>query len=153
MVRKANLKDVQPIFEIVESFSKKGIMLNRPVAEIYDNLRDFFVYEEDGSVAGLSALHVCGPDLGEIRSLAVRGDFTKKGIGKALVRACLEDARALGVKRVFALTYKVSFFEKLGFQIVDKMVLPQKIWGDCLKCAKFPGCDETAVIIELNEQA
>ena len=149
MVRKARPSDAEKIFEIVETFSKKGVMLYRPLPDIYDNLRDFFVYEENGAIAGISALHISGPDLGEIRTLAVRDEFTGRGIGRTLAAACIEEARSYGLKRVFALTYKVEFFERMSFRVVDKMVLPQKIWGDCIKCSKFPSCDETAVMIEL----
>ena len=150
MVRKAIVKDVDAIYEIVESFARSGVMLFRSNAEIYAAIRDFLVYEENGATAGVCSLHVWGPDIGEIRSLAVRSGSTGRGIGRALVQACLDEARALGVKKVFALTYKTGFFERLGFKPADKVKLPQKIWGDCVKCSKFPSCDESAVIIELN---
>ncbi|MBI5344648.1 MAG: N-acetyltransferase [Deltaproteobacteria bacterium] len=149
MIRKAKLNDVGAIYDIIESFARKGDMLMRPLAEIYDNVRDFLVYETDGRIAGAGSLHVWGADIGEIRSLAVSADFTGRGIGKSLVDACIEEARSLGIKRVFALTYKTAFFEKLGFSVVDKLILPQKIWGDCVRCSKFPSCDETAVMIEV----
>jgi amino-acid N-acetyltransferase len=87
--------------------------------------------------------------LAEIRSLAVIEEMRKKGIGAQLVKACLEESKSLGVKRVFALTYQLTFFEKLGFKKVDKTVLPHKIWTDCLNCVKFPDCDEIAVVKEL----
>ncbi len=150
MVRKATLNDVKQIFEIIDVFAKKGTMLARPVTEIESNLRDFFVLEEGGFICGTSALHICGQDLGEIRSLAVRGEFTKRGVGKRLVEACLAEAKALGIKRVFALTYKTVFFAKQNFHVVDKITLQQKIWGDCIKCDRFPSCDETAVMIEVK---
>jgi amino-acid N-acetyltransferase len=101
-------------------------------------------------MVGICALHICWDDLAEIRSLAVRDEDRKKGIGAGLVRACLEEAKALGVNRVFALSYQPEFFERLGFKKVDKAVLPHKIWTDCLKCVKFPDCDEVALVKELN---
>jgi amino-acid N-acetyltransferase len=82
--------------------------------------------------------------------LAVEEEDQSKGIGAKLVKACLEESRFLGVKRVFALTYRPEFFEKLGFERVDKTVLPHKIWTDCLKCVKFPDCDEIAVVKEIG---
>ena len=149
MVRKALLKDVKDIYDMVEFFARKGEMLHRPLNEIYSYLRDFYVFESGGAVQGVAALHICWEDLAEIRTLAVRENAGGRGIGTSLVLACLDEAGRLGVKRVFALTYKPAFFEKLEFKSVDKAILPQKIWGDCIKCVKFPNCDENAVIREL----
>ena len=148
-VEKALPADVQEILAIVDLFAQEGVMLKRPIAEIYDHLRDFYVYKMDGRIAGICALHIWGPDLGELRSLAVRKDYVNMGIGKSLVTACMGEARAIGLKKLFALTYVTGFFEKLGFGVVDKVVLPQKIWGDCNSCEKFPDCDEAAVIKDL----
>ncbi len=101
-------------------------------------------------MVGICALHICWDDLAEIRSLAVREEDRKKGIGAKLVKACLEESRKLGIKRVFALTYEPEFFERLGFRKVDKAGLPHKIWTDCLKCVKFPDCDEVSLVKELD---
>jgi amino-acid N-acetyltransferase len=153
LVRKAVLGDVDDIHAIVEAFSKKGVMLKRPASEILDKIREFFVYEHKGAIVGISALHICSDDMGEIRSLAVREKFTRKGIGSQLVAACLEEAEELGLKKVFALTYKKEFFKKLGFKLINKEDLPHKIWGDCIRCIKFPNCDENAVIIGIKSHA
>lgn len=150
MVRKAVLNDAQAIHDILEAFASKGIMLKRPLTEIYSCLRDFFVCEDKGEVIGISALSIYGDGIGEIRSLGVRQGHTGKGIGRSLVEACLNEARSIGLKKVFALTYKVEFFQRLNFRTIKKDDLPQKIWGDCIRCLKFPNCDETAVIIELK---
>ncbi len=150
-IRKAVLGDVKEIAALVADFAKKGDMLPRPLTEIYTTIRDFVVYVEDGVVLGACALHISWEDIAEVRSLAVDDRASNKGVGVELVARCLEDAKPLGVKKVFALTYKTEFFEKLGFHQVDKEVLPQKIWSDCVKCMKFPNCDENAVIIELRE--
>ncbi|MBI5598731.1 MAG: N-acetyltransferase [Deltaproteobacteria bacterium] len=150
MVRKAVLNDVDAIYAIVESFARKGDMLHRPLAEVYANLRDFFVHEEGGEILGTCALHICWEEIGEIRSLCVKEEASGRGVGRALVKACLSEAKTLGVKKVFALTYRPAFFEKMGFRPVEKEILPHKIWGDCIKCAKFPSCDENAVIIDIR---
>lgn len=150
MVRKAVLNDAESIYSLIEYFAKKGGMLHRPLADIYDSFRDFFVYEEDGRVAGTCALHISGPDMGEIRSLAVSEDCIGRGIGRRLVSACLDEARSIGLRSVFALTYQVGFFHRLGFRSIQKEALPSKIWGDCVKCVKFPNCDENAVIVDLQ---
>ena len=149
MIPKAKISDVKEIQKMVEVYAQKGEMLPRSLSELYDNLRDFFVYEEEGEVAGVCALHISWDDLAEVRSLVVAERHIRKGIGKKLVTACVDEAREFGIKRVFALTYQRAFFEKLGFHEVDKAQLPHKIWGDCIKCSKFPDCDEIAMVKEL----
>lgn len=151
MIRKARLNDVKEIQRLIKQYSTRGEILPRSLIELYDHLRDFFVYIKNRKVVGICALHVCWEDLGEIRSLAVQEEMRKMGIGMALVKACLKEAKALGIKRVFALTYRPDFFERLNFKVVDKSILPHKIWTDCLKCVKFPDCDEVAMLKELEQ--
>ena len=150
MIRKARVSDVKTIHQLLSSFSERGQILPRSLSEIYDNVRDYSVYcSNDGeTIVGACAIHVCWEDLAEIRSLAVTDEFAKRGIGKVLVEHCLEEARELGIHRVFVLTYRQAFFEQVGFHTIDKASLPHKIWADCLKCAKFPDCDEIALIKE-----
>jgi amino-acid N-acetyltransferase len=116
---------------------------------IYEDIRDFFIIEEGGRMVGCCALHVTWGDLAEVKSLAVDESAQSKGYGMQLVNACLNEARDLGVPRVFALTYLPDFFEKAGFSRVDKGTLPHKIWSECINCPKFPDCGEEAVAIEL----
>lgn len=149
MIRKAKLTDVKAIQSIVNQYAEGGQMLPRTLNELYEHLRDFHVYEQDGSIIGVCALHVSWDGLAEIRSLAVRPDRVKRGVGSELVRQCLSEAGALRVERVFVLTYQNGFFRKLGFTEVDKKELPHKIWTDCLNCVKFPNCDESALIISV----
>jgi amino-acid N-acetyltransferase len=149
MLRKAKIGDVRTIQGLIEASASKGEMLHRSLSEIYDQLRDFYIYEGDRSLLGTCALHICWEDLAEIRSLTVLGDERQGGIGSKLVRACLREAKRLGIRKVFVLTYKPSFFQQFGFEIVDKATLPHKVWSDCLKCVKFPDCDETAMILGL----
>ena len=150
MIRKAKLKDVNEIQRMIKFYSTRGGILQRSLSELYDHLRDFFIFVRNHKVIGICALHICWDDLAEIRSLVVHEEDQNKGVGAKLVKACLEESRLLGVKRIFALTYQPEFFEKLGFKKVDKAVLPHKIWTDCLKCVKFPDCDEVAVLKELE---
>lgn len=149
MIRKALIPDVRNIHRLLLDYARDGLLLSRSLAELYESLRDFYVYEIDGRVVGTAALNICWEDLAEVRSLAVHPDFNGRGVGRELVLACLEEARRLGLRRVFALTYKQAFFEKLGFSVIEKSQLPHKIWGDCMKCAKFPDCDEIALSIDL----
>jgi len=150
MIRKAKLVDVKEIQRLINFFADRGEMLPCSLSELYERVRDFYVCEEDGEIVGTCALHLSWEDLGEIRSLAVKESHGRRGIGTRLVEACLEEAKSLGVRRVFALTYKPDFFRRLDFQIIDKSKLPQKIWSDCVKCVKFPECDEIAMILDLN---
>ena len=153
MIRKARLADVKSIQTLVNQYAESGQMLPRTLNELYEQLRDFHVYEQDGVLAGVCALHVSWDGLAEIRSLAVHRDFTRRGIGSALVRQCLNEASSLQVERVFVLTYQDGFFKKLGFVDVDKKELPHKIWTDCLNCVKFPNCDESSLIISIHSQS
>ncbi len=148
ILRKARTKDVKEIYNLVNRFAQRGEMLPRSQSELYENLRDFFVVEE-GKVIGCCALHILWDDLGEVKSLAVEETHQGKGIGRMLVNACLEEARELGIRKVFALTFRPTFFEKLGFKPIDKENLPRKVWGECIKCPLFPDCKEEAVILEL----
>jgi len=153
MIRKARIPDTKAIHRLLNTYAKDGLMLSRSLSDLYEAIRDFYVCEENGVVVGTVCLHICWEDLAEVRSLAVAEDQGGRGIGRQLVQACLEEARQLGLKRVFALTYQTDFFNKLGFHTIEKSELPHKIWGDCLKCAKFPECDEIAMSIELAGDA
>lgn len=150
IIRKARIADVPAIQMLINEYAARGEMLGRPRAEIYEGLRDFTVAEREGKVAGCVALHIDWEDIAEVRSLAVAPLLTGRGVGKTLVAAVMSEARALGIPRVYALTYKPGFFAKLGFAKVDKESLPHKVWGDCLKCPKYPECDEEALIIEVR---
>jgi len=151
MIRKARIEDVRIIHQMLNTFAEQGAVLPRSLSEIYDHLRDYSVYcnGDQQTIVGSCAIHVCWDDLAEIRSLAVSDGFAGRGIGKALVENCIAQAKELGINRVFVLTYKTGFFEKVGFYAIDKASLPHKIWADCLKCAKFPDCDEVAMVREI----
>jgi amino-acid N-acetyltransferase len=149
MIRKAQIGDVKEIQKLLLMFASRGDMLSRSLSEIYESLRDFYVFEEEGNLLGTAALHIVWDDLAEVRSVAVVEDAGRKGIGSQLVQACITEARQIGLRRIFCLTYKPEFFGKHGFLLVDKSELPHKVWGDCIKCAKFPDCDENAMILVL----
>ena len=149
MIRKAWIPDVTEIQRLVNYFAEKNAMLPRSLNTIYENIRDFYVLEQDGQIVGCCALHVTWGDLAEVKSLAVDENAQGKQLGRQLVEACLNDAREMGIPKVFALTYVPGFFEKLGFQGVDKSTLPHKIWSECINCYKFPDCGEEAVAKDL----
>jgi len=149
MIRKANIKDIKKIQELIAGFAKDDVMLPRSLNEIYENIRNFWVYEFKGKLAGCAALHISWDDLAEIKSLAVEKKFQGKGLGKELVSACLSETKVLGVKKVFVLTYKPGFFKKLGFKRIKHEALPHKIWAECINCCKFPNCKEIALVKKL----
>jgi amino-acid N-acetyltransferase len=149
MIRKAQMGDVKDIQKLLTNFANRGDMLSRSLSELYESLRDFYVAVEDGRLLGTSALHIVWDDLAEVRSVAVSEDAGRKGVGSLLVQTCIAEAREIGLGRIFCLTYKPDFFAKFGFRLVDKSELPHKVWGDCIKCVKFPDCDENAMILDL----
>jgi len=149
MLRKARITDVKEIQKLLTHFANRGDMLSRSLSELYETVRDFYVVEESDQLLGVSALHIIWDDLAEIRSVAVAEDAGRKGVGTEVVNACIYEARELGLKRLFCLTYKPDFFARFGFGVVDKSELPHKVWGDCIKCVKFPDCDEIAMVMDL----
>lgn len=151
MLRKAQINDVKEIQKLLMHYANRGDMLSRSLSELYEALRDFYIVEEEGRIAGVAALHIVWEDLAEIRSVAVAEETGRKGVGTEVVNACIAEAKELGLKRLFCLTYKPDFFARFGFLVVDKSQLPHKVWGDCIKCAKFPDCDEIAMIMDLTQ--
>jgi amino-acid N-acetyltransferase len=149
ILRKAKISDVEAIHSLVNHFAGKRLMLGRSRAMLYENLREFTVAEKDNIIIGVGALHIIWEDLAEIRALAVSSEYFKQGIGRELVKIFLDEARDLGIVKVFALTYQPGFFKKCGFTDIDKDLLPQKVWKECVNCPEFPNCDEKAVLIEL----
>jgi amino-acid N-acetyltransferase len=147
-LRKALARDVTPVHDMLMAGAEKGLLLPRSRAQLFTALHDFFVLEdeENGRIAGCSALAIIWEGLAEVRSLYVDVDYRRQGLGARLVTACLEDAVAFGMPQVFTLTYQTEFFASIGFGIVPKETLPQKIWTDCIHCPKFPNCDEIAMI-------
>ncbi len=148
-VTKARIGDVPQIHKLINDFANRGDMLPRALSQIYEHLRDYFVIRDGEFVIGCAALHVNWMDLAEIRSLAVDDSKQHEGIGASLVDACLEEARSLGLSRVYCLTRQPGFFEKQGFTQVERSQLPHKVWAECYYCPKFPDCDEFALMREI----
>ena len=148
--RKAEIGDAQAIHDLINLFAQRGDMLPRTMGEVYENLRDFFVVRtpEDGLV-GCVALHILWDDIAEVKSLAVSEDVQTRGLGSLLVNTAVDEARDIGLERVFALTYRPTFFERLGFVQADVMTLPRKVWNECYRCPKFPSCNEIALVKDL----
>lgn len=147
--RKARINDVPAMQRMINEHAERGRMLPRPLSELYENLRDFWVLDVEGEVAGCCALHINWSDLAEVRSLAVDENHQGKGTGRALVEACVLEAKQIGLSRVFALTREPDFFQHVGFVVRSVSEMPRKVWGECIRCPKFPECDEVAVVMDL----
>jgi len=152
LITKAVAADIETVHKVLNYFADKNLLLPRSLSELYEHLRQYYVLKNGpgGMVQGVCGLGICWKDLAEIKSLAVLETEQGKGFGRKLVEACLDEARRLELNRVFTLTYVPGFFVKMGFKEIDKSCLPHKIWADCLKCPKFPDCDETALMLDLN---
>jgi amino-acid N-acetyltransferase len=150
LIRKAKIDDVKRIHHLLDKHGE-GAVIPRSLSELYEHLRDFYVHVgDDGEIGGVSALHIAWDNLAEVRSLVVANEHKGKNIGKMLVKECLNDAKELGIENVFVLTFIPEYFKKLGFRPIDKGELPHKIWSDCVKCVKFPDCDETAMLFKFE---
>lgn len=154
MIRKATIQDVKAIHKLLQYYGNQGTLLARPLSQLYDHVRDFFVYvDTDGTrVVGCCALQFCWEDLAEIRSLAVHPESRGRGIGQALTKAVVTEAVKFKTRKLFTLTYEPEFFLQFGFREINRANLPLKIWSDCIICVKFPDCDETAMLKDLNQE-
>ncbi len=149
-VRKADMRDIAPLLELINGYAAKGIMLPRTEFELSENMRDFSVVYAGGRLAGCGALHFYSPLVAEIRSLAVAEEAKVRGIGRLLVEHLVDEAKAFNLAAVFAFTYVPGFFKKVYFQEVERGELPLKAWRDCMRCPKFQACDEIAVVRVLD---
>ncbi|MEY8350116.1 GNAT family N-acetyltransferase [Bacillus cereus] len=145
-ISNAITSDVKDVYNLIEVYSKEGVVLPRSLLSLYQHLQSLYVVKEDKEVLGVAGLHVLGEDLAEIRSLVVRDTCAGQGLGRMLVNHVMNEAAKIKVKRVISLTYQTTFFEKCGFDFVDKELLPEKVWVDCRHCPKFDCCDEIAMI-------
>ncbi len=151
MIRPARITDVPQIQHLINSHAELGKMLFKSYAQLYEDLRDFVVFESENQVIGCAAVGIIWADMAEVRSLAVHSDKIGQGIGRKLVEACIADARRVGIRKLMSLTYEQQFFAKLGFVVVEKETLPLKVWSDCVRCPKNLNCDEIAMVLELTD--
>ncbi len=150
-IQHAVLSDVDAILELINHFAAKGEMLRCPKSQVYAFIRNYVVAEDHGKIVGCSTLEITWDALVEIRSLAIKEGYQGRGIGSKLVDLLMQDAKSLGAKKVFALTYKPKFFERFGFKVIDKQSLPHKVWTICIDCDRFPECDEVAVQVTIED--
>ena len=152
-VRNARVSDSKAIYSLINEYAEQDKMLFRSMADIYKNLQTFTVAEVQGRVVGCCGLEVVWSDLAEIKSLAVEGSFKGKGAGRMMAGAAVEQAGRIGIEKVFALTLDPQFFEKIGFERIDKNKLPMKVWSDCARCPKQHNCNEMAVIMRVPRES
>ncbi|MGO4541198.1 N-acetyltransferase [Paenibacillus sp. YIM B09110] len=146
LCRKATSDDIETLFQLIKGYAEKGIMLPRTREALQHIIDTFVVAEVDGVVVGCGSLSRLGDDLVEIRSLGMTDGYRGLGIGNKLVESLIEQAKALNVTKVMALTYADNFFKRNGFTIVEKEIFPEKVWKDCVNCPKQHACDEIAVL-------
>ncbi|MEW6008925.1 MAG: N-acetyltransferase [Candidatus Omnitrophota bacterium] len=146
MIRKAKFSDIRAIQALINIYAKKDLMLARSLNELYEHIRNFWVFVDKNKVRACCALDICWENLAEIKSLAVDPKFRLRGIGSSLVLKAIEEAANLGVKKIFVLTYAPKFFKRFGFKKISTKLLPHKVWNDCFNCPKFPDCKEVALM-------
>ncbi len=152
-VRKAELRDVPAIFEMINHYVAERVMLPRTLTDLYESVREFSVGEDNGQVTGCGALKLYNPDLAEIRSLCVAPGVQSKGIGRAITETLMLEGEGFGLKTVFALTLVPDFFAKMGFREVARERFPMKVWRDCVRCDRYFNCVEKTMVIELPYRA
>jgi amino-acid N-acetyltransferase len=146
------MADIPAILELINNYAAQGIMLPRTEFELSEFIRDFTVILDNDTLAGCAALHFYGPNVAEVRSLAVHPSYKGTGAGRQLMDALEAEARTFDLASLFAFTYVPAFFSKMGYDLVDRSVLPLKAWKDCLRCPKFQACDEIAVLKRLKPE-
>jgi amino-acid N-acetyltransferase len=149
-IRPARVEDVDQMQGLINGYAAEDRMLERSRDFLLEHLRDFMVAQNESGFLGCCALAVLTPDLGEVRSLAVRPESSGAGVGRALVQACVAEARRLGLRRVFALTLVPDFFQRCGFVLTSLGRLPEKSAGECPVCPKRLACDEHAMLLHLD---
>lgn len=151
-IEKAAIKDASKIYNLINKSAKESKVLPRALSYVYENIRDYWVFRENEDITGCAALHIIWEDLAEIKSLVVKKKSRGKGIGVKLVKKALEEAVELKLKQIFVLTFIPKYFSKFGFKLVDKSLLPHKIWAECINCPKFPNCNEEAMVKNIDNK-
>lgn len=149
-LRSAKVTDVKEMHKLVERYANNKEMLHRSLNAVYENIQEFVVLENEGQIVGCGALHVSWSDLAEVKALAVAEEFKRQGLGRKIVEKLQENAIALGIYKIFTLTFKPEFFIKLGYKVILKETLPRKIWNECINCYLFPDCGEVPLLISLK---
>jgi amino-acid N-acetyltransferase len=133
VVRAARTSDVRAIRELVRPLAESRVLVSKDAVTYYESVQQFRVAEVDGVVVGCGALHVMWEDLAEIRTLAVTPAALGRGVGSAILTALVEDARALGVQRLFCLTFEVDFFTSHGFSVIEGQAVEPEVYAELVR--------------------
>ena len=151
-IRQAKVQDVKQMHKIIEFYADNKEMLHRSLNSIYENIQEYVVAEVKGKIIGCGALHVSWDNLAEVKALAVEKTYARQGIGTKIVKTLEQNALGLGIFTTFALSFKPTFFQKMGYEVISREVLPQKIWSECINCHLFPDCGEVPLIKDLSNK-
>ncbi len=152
-IRQAKVQDVKQMHRIIEFYADNKEMLHRSLNSIYENIQEYVVAEYKGKIIGCGALHVSWDNLAEVKALAVEKTYARQGIGTKIVKTLEQNALGLGIYTTFALSFKPEFFQKMGYEVISREVLPQKIWSECINCHLFPDCGEVPLIKDLSDKS
>ncbi len=133
VIRPARTSDVKAIRELVDSYAAPGQMLSKETVTLYESVQEFTVAEDDGVILGCGALHVLWDDLAEVRTVAVKKEFHKKGIGHQILEKIIERARDVGVARIFCLTFQTEFFGRHGFVVIEGTPVTPEVYQELLR--------------------
>lgn len=164
IIEKAQIRDVADILELVNAYAARNVMLPRGPQYLYENIRDFVIAIDNNVpvyslmetrealnlIVACGSLHVLWEDIAEIRSLATHPDYQHLGLASRLVEYMKEEAKHLGIKRLYTFTLTENFFTSLGFRRQNRAELPPKVWGECSRCPKYFHCDEVGMVLELD---
>ena len=164
VIEKAQVRDVEEILELVNAYAARNLMLPRGPQYMYENIRDFVIASDSNVpvysltetrevlnlIVACGSLHVLWEDIAEIRALASHPDYQHLGLGSKIVEYMIEEARQLGIRRLYTFTLTEDFFKTLGFSRQNRSELPPKVWGECSRCPKYFRCDEIGMVLELS---
>ena len=162
-IQKAQIRDVEEILELVNGFAASNLMLPRGPQYLYENIRDFVIavdenvpvysmtdtHEVINLLVACGSLHVLWEDIAEVRALAIHPDYQHLGLGSRIVEYMEQEARQIGIHRLFTFTMTEEFFQALGFHKIKRKDLPPKVWGECSRCPKYFQCDEVGMVLDL----
>ena len=143
--RPARLANLTKLHQLIRYYADQDILLPVSPADLRKNIKNFYIISNETRVFACGALHYYTSAAAEVRSLAVAPEYCGSGLGRNIVEALIKQARRRGLEMVFAFTYAVPFFARLGFVPIDRDLVPWKAWSDCVTCPKQQCCDETAV--------
>ena len=133
IIRRARTADVRGIRDLVAPLADRRVLVSKEAVTYFESLQEFRVAELDGRIVGCGALHVMWEDLAEIRTLAVAGDMLGTGLGGRLLEELVDDARQIGVERLFCLTFEVGFFRRHGFTEIEGQAVSAEVYAELLR--------------------